>query len=124
MVFALLAAAGTALAVQVALGGSTHDGTPSAEAPTIGDVSSEATAFTTEAPHPALDADWKLAKPVEDAVPTGEAVGSAGSGGNEVALTFDDGPSGYTGQVLDILDRHEAKATFFIVGRNAERTCR
>ena len=53
-------------------------------------------------------------------MPTGEAVGSAGSGGKEVALTFDDGPSGYTGQVLDILDRHGAKATFFIVGRNAE----
>ena len=53
-------------------------------------------------------------------MPSGEAVGSAGSGSKEIALTFDDGPSGYTGQVLDILDRHEAKATFFIVGRNAE----
>ena len=53
-------------------------------------------------------------------MPSGEAVGSAGSGANEVALTFDDGPSAYTGQVLDILDKYNAKATFFIVGRNAE----
>jgi peptidoglycan/xylan/chitin deacetylase (PgdA/CDA1 family) len=119
LAFALLAAAGTGLAVQVALGGSTHDGTPSTADPTVDDVSGEARAFTTP-PAPAVDLDWKLSKPVEDAVPTGEAVGSAGSGGKEVALTFDDGPSGYTGQVLDILDRHGAKATFFIVGRNAE----
>lgn len=33
-------------------------------------------------------------------------------------LTFDDGPSPVTLQVLDILKAHEAKATFFVVGRN------
>ncbi|WP_158587037.1 polysaccharide deacetylase family protein [Motilimonas pumila] len=34
-----------------------------------------------------------------------------------VALTFDDGPSpGYTEQVLDILSRHQIKATFFVLG--------
>ena len=119
VVFALLAAAGTGLAVQVALGGSTHDGIPSVDGPIVGDVSGEAASFEPP-PQPTLDANWKLAQPVEDAVPTGEAVGSAGSGGNEIALTFDDGPSGYTGQVLDILDRRGAKATFFVVGRNAE----
>jgi peptidoglycan/xylan/chitin deacetylase (PgdA/CDA1 family) len=64
--------------------------------------------------------DWKLSKRVERAVPTGEAVGSGGSGGKEIALSFDDGPSPYTSQVLDILDRHGAKATFFVVGRNAQ----
>lgn len=31
-----------------------------------------------------------------------------------VYLTFDDGPSGVTQQVLDILDRYDAKATFFV----------
>ena len=35
-----------------------------------------------------------------------------------VYLTFDDGPSGYTQQVLDILNRYEAKATFFVLGAN------
>ncbi len=33
-----------------------------------------------------------------------------------VALTFDDGPSQYTGQLLDALKKHNAKATFFVVG--------
>ncbi|MDR1565025.1 MAG: polysaccharide deacetylase [Oscillospiraceae bacterium] len=31
-------------------------------------------------------------------------------------LTFDDGPAKYTPQVLDILDKYEIKATFFVVG--------
>jgi peptidoglycan/xylan/chitin deacetylase (PgdA/CDA1 family) len=36
------------------------------------------------------------------------------------ALTFDDGPDPVsTPQVLDLLDRHGAKATFFILGRHA-----
>ncbi|KAH9217336.1 putative xylanase/chitin deacetylase [Leptodontidium sp. 2 PMI_412] len=33
-----------------------------------------------------------------------------------IALTFDDGPSAHTPQLLDILARYDAKATFFIVG--------
>ena len=33
-----------------------------------------------------------------------------------VALTFDDGPSQYTEQLLDALKKHNAKATFFVVG--------
>lgn len=37
-----------------------------------------------------------------------------------VGLTFDDGPDPrYTPQVLDVLDQHAAKATFFLVGVNA-----
>lgn len=34
-------------------------------------------------------------------------------------LTFDDGPSQYTQGVLDVLARHDAKATFFVLGRQA-----
>ena len=34
-----------------------------------------------------------------------------------VYLTFDDGPSGNTAKILDILDRYNAKATFFVTGR-------
>jgi peptidoglycan/xylan/chitin deacetylase (PgdA/CDA1 family) len=34
-----------------------------------------------------------------------------------IALTFDDGPSPYTPQIIRILDRLHAKATFFIVGQ-------
>ena len=35
-----------------------------------------------------------------------------------VALTFDDGPTRYTGDLLDLLDKYNAKATFFITGIN------
>lgn len=35
-------------------------------------------------------------------------------------LTFDDGPSGNTGEILDILDANDVKATFFVVGRGDE----
>ena len=37
----------------------------------------------------------------------------------EVYLTFDDGPSHNTPQVLDILDKYNVKATFFVTGENA-----
>lgn len=36
--------------------------------------------------------------------------------GRVVALTFDDGPSDYTPQMLDVLRRHHAVATFFVLG--------
>lgn len=36
----------------------------------------------------------------------------------EVALTFDDGPSIYTPQILAILQRYNAKATFFPIGQS------
>lgn len=36
-----------------------------------------------------------------------------------VYLTFDDGPSNQTKRILDILDKYNAKATFFVTGQNA-----
>ena len=33
-----------------------------------------------------------------------------------IALTFDDGPGPYTEKLLDILDKYDAKATFFLIG--------
>lgn len=38
---------------------------------------------------------------------------------NVVTLTFDDGPAGPTGEVLDVLRNHGIKATFFMLGSNA-----
>ncbi|MBI4295698.1 MAG: polysaccharide deacetylase family protein [Chloroflexi bacterium] len=39
-----------------------------------------------------------------------------------VALTFDDGPNEpYTSEILDILNKYDVKATFFVVGMNVER---
>jgi len=42
-------------------------------------------------------------------------------GGNYIALTFDDGPGAYTNRLLDILNRQEVKATFFVVGNMAQQ---
>ncbi|WP_379136122.1 polysaccharide deacetylase family protein [Paenibacillus sp. sgz500958] len=45
-----------------------------------------------------------------------------GIGTGEFALTFDDGPDPrYTPRLLDLLKQYNAKATFFVVGANAER---
>lgn len=42
------------------------------------------------------------------------------SAAHKVYLTFDDGPSIYTQDILDILDRYDVKATFFVLGREKE----
>lgn len=42
--------------------------------------------------------------------------------GKRIALTFDDGPHPKkTGEILDILDKYDIKATFFVIGQNAEK---
>lgn len=38
----------------------------------------------------------------------------------KIYLTFDDGPSRLTGQILDTLDKYNVKATFFVLGSNVE----
>jgi peptidoglycan/xylan/chitin deacetylase (PgdA/CDA1 family) len=58
-------------------------------------------------------------------VPTSTVFGKLYYKGNHstkvIALTFDDGPNEpYTSQVLDILDKYDVKATFFVVGKNVE----
>ncbi len=35
----------------------------------------------------------------------------------KLALTFDDGPSQWTGEILDLLREHDARATFFLIGQ-------
>ena len=39
---------------------------------------------------------------------------------HKVYLTFDDGPSIYTQDILDILDRYDVKATFFVLGKETD----
>jgi peptidoglycan/xylan/chitin deacetylase (PgdA/CDA1 family) len=42
----------------------------------------------------------------------------AGRNSNEIALTYDDGPNDIaTERLLEVLARHEARATFFLIGR-------
>lgn len=47
----------------------------------------------------------RLPAPQPDSVP---------SSGNAIYLTFDDGPSGFTEQLLEVLERYNVKATFFV----------
>ncbi|MBP1222104.1 polysaccharide deacetylase family protein [Flavobacterium sp. 1355] len=39
----------------------------------------------------------------------------------KIALTFDDGPSEFTLEVLELLKKYNAKATFFCIGKNIEK---
>lgn len=43
---------------------------------------------------------------------------NAGENTREIALTFDDGPSEYTDQLLDVLERLRVPATFFVLGKH------
>ncbi len=62
--------------------------------------------------------------PYQDKYPDLYAAKSMGKKSAEpskvVYLTFDDGPSARTMEILDILDRHNAKATFFVVKKDNE----
>jgi len=51
-----------------------------------------------------------------------DAIVRGPSGATGVVLTFDDGPDPvHTREVLDALDVHRAKATFFVIGKKAEK---
>ena len=56
--------------------------------------------------------------------PTGDVVGGLGTSGKKsFTITFDDGPDpSYTPRILDILRAKQVPATFFVVGRLAERS--
>jgi peptidoglycan-N-acetylglucosamine deacetylase len=56
------------------------------------------------------------------ALPLGQPIRYAKTSEKIVLLSFDDGPSEpYTAQILDILARHQVKATFFVVGVNVKK---
>ena len=65
----------------------------------------------TMAKHPNMDS-WKKERVLIDRVETDKKV---------VALTFDDGPDPqFTPPLLDVLKKHNARATFFVMGNKAE----
>jgi peptidoglycan-N-acetylglucosamine deacetylase len=92
----------------------------------VADVSAQARAFSQppalvgSLPSPTGENPWRLAAPVLAGVPVNDVVVSAGSQANAIALTFDDGPSTYTGQVVRTLARFNAHATFFMLGREVK----
>ncbi len=55
-------------------------------------------------------------------IPSSYVIQRSGRRAKTVALTFDDGPSGeYSDQVLDVLKEFGVRATFFVIGENAQR---
>jgi peptidoglycan/xylan/chitin deacetylase (PgdA/CDA1 family) len=56
-----------------------------------------------------------FASPIAKRVPTGQVITHC-TVPNTIAITFDDGPSQYTSQLLDTLSRYGARATFFVLG--------
>lgn len=76
--------------------------------------------------HPVLAASVTEASAYADssaaAVKAGAVQENSSSGKSKtVYLTFDDGPSELTGQVLDILKQEKVSATFFVLGKQVER---
>ncbi|KAF5987401.1 bifunctional xylanase deacetylase [Fusarium coicis] len=58
-----------------------------------------------------------VARPKVGSIPYGQAIYRCNRNG-DIALTYDDGPYTYTEDLLDLLQRYNAKATFYITGRN------
>jgi cellulose synthase/poly-beta-1,6-N-acetylglucosamine synthase-like glycosyltransferase/peptidoglycan/xylan/chitin deacetylase (PgdA/CDA1 family)/spore germination protein YaaH len=55
-------------------------------------------------------------------LPSPYRIGEFGGGDRMVTLTFDDGPDPqWTPKILDVLKRENAKATFFVIGLQAEK---
>lgn len=48
-------------------------------------------------------------------------IGESGIGEKAIALTFDDGPSDFTEELLNGLQEYEASVTFFVIGSKAEK---
>ncbi|KAL2677308.1 hypothetical protein Neosp_011077 [[Neocosmospora] mangrovei] len=58
-----------------------------------------------------------IARPKIGDIPYGEGINRCSRNG-DIALTYDDGPFTYTEDLLDLLQEYNAKATFYITGRN------
>lgn len=74
-------------------------------------------------PQDAAPADQEESREPEESSGVQEAAEEEITAAHKVYLTFDDGPSKYTYDILDILDRYDVKATFFVVGkeRNSDK---
>lgn len=59
-------------------------------------------------------------EPDADAGMQEKADGVKTEAAHKVYLTFDDGPSIYTSEILDILEQYDVKATFFVLGKEGE----
>lgn len=67
---------------------------------------------------------WRVGRDVNSTIPIWRAniIKEVDTKEKMIALTFDDGPSpSFTGRILDILKQYNAKATFFLIGEQAEK---
>ncbi|MDE6700533.1 MAG: polysaccharide deacetylase, partial [Acetatifactor sp.] len=69
---------------------------------------------------PASPARQATGGPTSD--PPEPDAGESAPAPRKVHLTFDDGPSIYTDEILEILEEYDVKATFFVVGKEDERS--
>ena len=65
-------------------------------------------------------ASGRTAPPADAEEEAGEEAASGTEDTRKVYLTFDDGPSIYTEEILDILAQYNVKATFFVTGKGKE----
>ncbi|MFC0015006.1 MULTISPECIES: polysaccharide deacetylase family protein [Allobacillus] len=75
----------------------------------------------TEKPEPSKEDESETPKPSKKDDPGKESKEDANSNKKKVALTFDDGPHPTnTLEILELLDKHDAKATFFMLGNRVD----
>lgn len=74
-----------------------------------------------EASEPAFLSEVQMESPYEDLYPDFYAPQELNADVRKtgvIYLTFDDGPSARTGEILDVLQEKDVKATFFVIGSN------
>jgi peptidoglycan/xylan/chitin deacetylase (PgdA/CDA1 family) len=102
-----------ALVLVLALSGSTPRARTRAQTP-----AGSPPAGTGAAPAPLPQAAYVSSPEMRRLIAFGRPIYCAPRRGDEVALTFDDGPGPYTRLMLAKLHKHHVHATFFVVGRN------
>lgn len=107
-----------ALAIGLVVGGSSGSSRPHppAAAREVGYLARLATLAGTGSGSLAAAQQRLLGDAVDRTLAYTPYVRMAGGQHREVALTFDDGPGPYTPQILDVLERMHAPATFFEIG--------
>ncbi len=87
--------------------------------PSLVNTTLATTPYETEPPETVISSDTSTIAPEETTTEDTEKEPFVKPTGKYIALTFDDGPNAaYTAQILDILEKYNAKATFFVNGYN------
>ena len=99
-------------------GGGKRPGVSPSAAGSNGELASTSASRSGAGARAPADAEALESPEVRHLISLGKPIFCAAPRGNEVALTFDDGPGTYTRLAIVKLRKHRIKATFFIVGRN------